>query len=36
MTRWLSVCVIAVCVALAPSLGAQWPSYPDTGSAANG
>src|SRR4026209_731048 len=29
MTRWLSaVCVIAVCVALAPSLGAQWPSYP--------
>jgi hypothetical protein len=32
MTRWLSaVCVIAVCVALAPSLGAQWPSYPTPG-----
>jgi hypothetical protein len=32
MTRRLSaVCVIAVCVALAPSLGAQWPSYPTPG-----
>ena len=32
MTRWLSaVGVIAVCVALAPSLGAQWPSYPTPG-----
>jgi len=32
MTRWLSaVCVIAVSVALAPSLGAQWPSYPTPG-----
>src|SRR5688572_31200719 len=32
MTRWLSaVSVIAVCVALAPSLGAQWPSYPTPG-----
>ena len=32
MTRWLSgVCVIAMCVALAPSLGAQWPSYPTPG-----
>jgi len=32
MTRWLSgVAVIAVCVALAPSLGAQWPSYPTPG-----
>ena len=32
MTRWLSaVCVIAGCVALAPSLGAQWPSYPTPG-----
>src|SRR5688572_25645495 len=32
MTRWLSaVCAIAVCVALAPSLGAQWPSYPTPG-----
>src|SRR6185503_13483045 len=24
-------CVIAVCVALGPSLGAQWPSYPTPG-----
>jgi hypothetical protein len=32
MTRWLpAVGVIAVCVALAPSLGAQWPSYPTPG-----
>jgi hypothetical protein len=32
MTRWLTaVGVIAVCVALAPSLGAQWPSYPTPG-----
>src|SRR6185369_6775000 len=32
MTRWLSaVCVIAVSLALAPSLGAQWPSYPTPG-----
>src|SRR4030095_3189453 len=32
MTRWLSAgCVIAVCVALGPSLGAQWPSYPTPG-----
>jgi hypothetical protein len=32
MTRWTSaVGVIAVCVALAPSLGAQWPSYPTPG-----
>src|SRR4029450_1007381 len=32
MTRRLSaVGVIAVCVALAPSLGAQWPSYPTPG-----
>jgi hypothetical protein len=32
MTRWLSaVGVIAVCVALAPSLGAQWPWYPTPG-----
>ena len=32
MTRWLSaVCVIAVSVALAPTLGAQWPSYPTPG-----
>jgi hypothetical protein len=32
MSRWWSaVCVIAVCVALAPSLGAQWPSYPTPG-----
>jgi hypothetical protein len=32
MTRWLTAAgVIAVCVALAPSLGAQWPSYPTPG-----
>jgi hypothetical protein len=32
MTRWLSaVCVVAGCVALAPALGAQWPSYPTPG-----
>jgi hypothetical protein len=32
MTRWISaVGVIAICVALAPSLGAQWPSYPTPG-----
>ena len=29
MTRWMTaVGVLAICVALAPSLGAQWPSYP--------
>jgi hypothetical protein len=29
MTRWVTaVGVLAICVALAPSLGAQWPSYP--------
>jgi hypothetical protein len=32
MTRWISaVGVLAICVALAPSLGAQWPSYPTPG-----
>ena len=29
MTRWMTaVGVLAICVAVAPSLGAQWPSYP--------
>ncbi len=29
MTRWMTaVGVFAICVAVAPSLGAQWPSYP--------
>jgi hypothetical protein len=29
MTRWIAaVGVFAICVAVAPSLGAQWPSYP--------
>ena len=29
MTRWMTaVGALAICVALAPSLGAQWPSYP--------
>ena len=32
MTRWISVVgVLAICVALAPSLSAQWPSYPTPG-----
>jgi hypothetical protein len=32
MTRWISVVgVLAICVALTPSLGAQWPSYPTPG-----
>jgi hypothetical protein len=32
MTWWIrTVGVVAVCVALAPSLGAQWPSYPTPG-----
>ena len=32
MTRWTSVVgALAICVALAPSLGAQWPSYPTPG-----
>ena len=32
MSRWIkAVGVLAICVALAPSLGAQWPSYPTPG-----
>jgi hypothetical protein len=32
MTRWITaVGVLALCVALAPSLDAQWPSYPTPG-----
>jgi hypothetical protein len=32
MTRWSSVVgVLAICVAVAPSLSAQWPSYPTPG-----
>jgi hypothetical protein len=32
MTRWINaVGVLAICVALAPSLGAQWPSYQTPG-----
>jgi hypothetical protein len=31
MTRWIRAVVMAVCVAAAPSLVAQWPSYPTPG-----
>jgi hypothetical protein len=32
MTRWITVVgVLAICVAIAPSLRAQWPSYPTPG-----
>src|SRR5687768_11126057 len=32
MSRWIrAVGVLAVCVALAPSLSAQWPAYPTPG-----
>ena len=32
MTRWMTaVGALAICVAFAPSLGAQWPSYPTPG-----
>jgi hypothetical protein len=32
MTRWINVVgVVAICVALAPALGAQWPPYPTPG-----
>jgi hypothetical protein len=31
MTRWIRAVVMAACVAAAPSLVAQWPSYPTPG-----